>query len=414
MRAIIFSFLLLVGKTYGQTPYYYNSDGTHGAINDSNWNTTTLFFDEEFSSEASTITRWTYGPGWHAHNSDHFDLTGDTCADNYTGCEPYDFRNNHNHTYDTSGGVTSVTLTLRKETPSIDTYYIDSVSGWVKAPRNYTMTDGKLLSRAKFKYGYFESRFKVNLESGSQSTGLGHCFWIQAQGPTTNYSEIDIAENSTYGGYMSSNMHYQRLDQTAAQRYSEAKDINDCNYYTYTNSYLIARSDRAVEQTTYHTYSLEWTPSEVNTYYDNILVRHIEHAVDKLDEMQINLDIEGALGFEGFQTRFCKLITNGITSLPFDFKIDFVKIYHLKSDYQDSSFTRNSYDFTNSVDPYHYSLKKDITLGQTSCSTCTVAIENGQKVSIRANDFIELEDGFMVDDNTGTEFFATTNKKEYE
>ena len=130
--------------------------------------------------------------------------------------------------------------------------------------------------------------------------------------------------------------------------------------------------------------------------------------------MQIILDIEGEKSGFGFQPRFCRLIDTSLTELPFNFEIDFVKVYHLKTDYQDSSFNRITYDFLNPMDPYHYSLKKDITLGQAYCSTCSVAIENGQKIAIRANDFIVLQDGFSVDDTEGTEFFATTNKKEYE
>ena len=41
--------------------------------------------------------------------------------------------------------------------------------------------------------------------------------------------------------------------------------------------------------------------------------------------------------------------------------------------------------------------------------TTTQIINNGQNVSLRAVDYVLLDDGFEVTDEEGTEFFATTN-----
>jgi hypothetical protein len=90
-----------------QTPYYYNTDGTHGAVNDENWNITTLKLDEEFTDEASTKARWNYYPLGHSKgiNADQFYLEGDVCYDNYVNCAPYNFINNHNHTFNNDTNI---------------------------------------------------------------------------------------------------------------------------------------------------------------------------------------------------------------------------------------------------------------------------------------------------------------------
>jgi hypothetical protein len=299
-----------------------------------------------------------------------------------------------------------MTLTARFEVPMINTYCYDA--NWNIVPKSYSMTTGLAVSKTAYKYGFFEARFKVNRPAGNQCKGLGQCFWLYAHYNSTNrisnYSEIDIAENDPMRNLMTSNCWYRK----------DPPPTNNPNYMDYIERHTddcspsgprISHADAYINQTEWHTYSLEWTPTEMNTYYDNKLVRHMEYPANLLDAMNVILDIEGAMFALHEKARFCDLIQQGTTNLPFNFELDFVKIYKLNTEGCNTSFSATNYNFSG----YVYNLKKDITLGQNGLNSASVVVVNGQKVSIRAVDFIELEDGFFVDEINGTEFFATTN-----
>lgn len=408
---IVSSFTIMLSNA--QTPYYYGPDGTHGAINDPNWNTVSLKLNEEFNNETSTKTKWNYF--WlgsiHRQNSDCFYLEGDNCQDNYQSCTPYDFTSNHNHTYITSIG--SMTLTTRFESPVINTYYTSIVNNvYSRAIKSYSVSTGVAISKMAYKYGFFEARFKVNRSPGTQCKGLGHCFWLYADynnghpisgvpARQTDYSEIDIAENDPMRGLMTSNVWYRKNPNSNPNYFDYwERQANDCDR---DNVHI---HDAYVQQDQWHTYSLEWTPTEMNTYYDNFLIRHMEYPADKLDHMNVVLDIEGALLLTNDKARFCKVIQQGVTNLPFNFELDFVRIYSLNMEGCSTSFSQTNYDF--GAGTYTYNVKKNITLGQTSSTTASVKI-SGQNVSLRAVEYISLEDGFEVDGSSNTEFFATTN-----
>ncbi len=346
-------------------------------------------------------------------NSDQFYLEGDQFYDNISAPYTYNFNTNHNHTFQNTP-LTTMKLTSRWENPAINTYYIDGNSNWTRAAKLYTITTGTAISKNVYKYGFFEARFKVNRPPGAQCKGLGQCFWLYADynnyslppgvsARQTEYSEIDIAENDPFRGLMTSNYWFK---QNASSSLQFDRNVDDCNYGN-TGYASTSHADTYINQTEWHTYSLEWTPTEMNTYYDNKLVKHMEYPANLFDPMNIILDIEGALYDNGDKFRFCSKIIPGITNLPFDFELDFIKIYKLNTIGCTTSFVQSNYNFvTNS---YNYGLKKLIHLGQNNLGSASVKISLGQKISLRAVEYIQLEDGFEVDDATGTEFFATTN-----
>lgn len=158
---------------------------------------------------------------------------------------------------------------------------------------------------------------------------------------------------------------------------------------------------------------MEWTPTEINTYYDNLLVSHIEtnfksdgrvFTPDKLDPMRIILDIEASTLADPWRGRFCEVVdANNV--LPFEFTIDYVKLYKLNNSTCNVDINQSNYNFNT----YSYGLKKTIVFGQNNCTTCHAKVESGMNISLRATDYIELNDGFEVDNNSFTEFFATVN-----
>jgi len=411
----ILSYLILffnVVFVFAQTPYFYNSDGTHGALNDKNWDVITLKLNEEFTTESNTKMKWNYW-GFNCDrpsNSQQFYLTDWVGYDNYQNNAPYNFANNHNHTYQTNP-LTTITLTSRKENPPLNTWRFDA--NYNRVPYTYKISTGLIVSKKAYKYGYFEARFKVNRPSGLQSKGLGHAFWLNAdyksgtRGFTRQsyYSEIDIAEMDAKGGKMTSNFWYSKY-YALPEDFERDRNVDDC-YYFNGNITNFSHSDAIVNQTEWHTYSLEWTPTEINTYLDNKLVKHMERPANLLDPMSIILDIEGAKTDQGFQYRFCDYIDRINTNLPFNYEIDFVKVYKMKTEDCNSPFEYSNYNFA--TNGYSYGLKRKIRLGETNLSSASVKVNLGQQISLRAVTEISLEDGFEVDDILGTEFFATVN-----
>lgn len=390
-----------------QTPYFYNNDGTHGALNDKNWDVITLKLNEEFISETNTKVNWRYH--WFEHtrsgNLDKFYLEGNQEQDNYTFQYNYNFNNNHNHTFYTNP-ITSMKLTSRWEIPFINTYYKDATSGWAKAPKTYAMTTSLAITKNAYNYGFYEARFKVNRPPRNESKGIGQCFWLYGDYSTDitkkdystgipvrqfTYSEIDIAENNPRRSLMTSNYWFQANDNVPKET---DRNENDCD-----NPY-ISHADAIVNQNEWHTYSLEWTPTEINTYYDNKLVKHMEYPASLLDPMNIILDIEGAFARFGDKHRSCEDITPNLTNLPFDFEIDFVKVYKMNVEGCNTSFVHSNYSFASSG--YTYGLKSLIILGFNNSPTASVKVDNGQKISLRAVTQILLEDGFEADGSNGT------------
>ena len=152
-------------------------------------------------------------------------------------------------------------------------------------------------------------------------------------------------------------------------------------------------------------YACEWTPTEINTYYDGKLVRHIEWPNPaEFDPMNIYLDIEGSFSANGNHHRCNPCNSN--TQFPFYYDIDYVKVFKLKT----AGCTNDIYISSNyNWSSYTYSLKKTITANLNNNQSYHTVVGGGANVSLRAVDYILLNDGFEVDDNINTEFFATVN-----
>lgn len=407
---------------FAQTPYFYNSDGTHGALNGKNWDVITLKLNEEFTTESNTKLKWRY---WgfrvdRPFNSQQFYLTDWVGYDNFQNNAPYNFANNHNHTYQTNP-LTTVTLTSRKENPPLfKTWHFNNDSQYIRVQDTSYITTGLMVTKNAYKYGFFEARFRIDKPTkniNNLSKGFGQCFWLHAnynneerligvQNRISAYSEIDIAENDPYNGLMTTNRWYRALNSIEpVGKLDGVRQADDCGYFGGLYS-QISHNDAIINQTEWHTYSLEWTPTEMNTYYDNKLVKHMDKYASDFDPMNIILDIEGGIDTTAFQYRFCNGIDTSILT-SFNFEIDFVKVYQMNVVTCNTPFVQTNYNFATSG--YTYGLKSNIKLGLNNSTSASVKVDNGQKISLRAVTEILLEDGFEVDDTIGTEFFATVN-----
>jgi hypothetical protein len=456
-NSLILIFIILSSKILlAQTPYKYDPNASNGigALNDLNWETTTPVFFDDMGNNTNSLNLWLYrSPDGQALKEGIFYATGGNDE------TPYSDWDNFNSSYSYAGLSHSIInnsnlnyhklrLDLMRNANNIPqprlTFYTEYDQNWIfqkYTPYRYNITTANgqevlvpkdnpkqnllhqyygalLTSKSRFKYGYFEARFKVNRAKGNANQGIGQCFWLFPFGTippprSSRYSEIDIAEIDAVTGLSTSNIHYKELGITNFYRDAILLPNEELIYTSGT---------KLITQEHWNTYSCEWTPEEVNIYINGVLMAHYEGAImfdnfgnitdihkpSNLDEMNIVLDIEGTdKDHNGGHIRFGKDLEPSINipNLPFEFDIDYVIVYKLKNTgCEQAIIAQNSYNFSN----YQHGLKKSIRFGLENCSNCS-AIVNQQNISLRAADGISLEDGFEVTANTNTEFFATVN-----
>jgi hypothetical protein len=166
-------------------------------------------------------------------------------------------------------------------------YRTDSKHWSTQLPANVTVHDGCLylnvkketvgtmnytgagvISKAGFKYGYYESRFKIPTGTGWHSS-----FWMMGydgkggSGTANAYQEIDVCENDSKNqlGY-STNLH------------------NWLGTHTYTGAKNVSTPNLSAE---FHTWGCEFTPTVCNYYFEGKLVRTVDASLQKHNDSNI-------------------------------------------------------------------------------------------------------------------------------
>ncbi len=187
----------------------------------------------------------------------------------------------------------------------------------LKDDLDYPWTSARLTTRGKesFLYGKIEFRAKVPAEKGNWAAGwtLGDAYVDELSWPYCG--EIDILESVGYEvnedgrGIAHVTVHTPAYYFKINNQISNTKEIKDI-----TNSF--------------HTYSVEWTPSEIRGYVDGELyyrydknANEMEWPFDKPQNIVLNLAIGG--GWGGAMG-----IDSTMTSQKFT--IDYVRVYELK------------------------------------------------------------------------------------
>jgi beta-glucanase (GH16 family) len=166
-------------------------------------------------------------------------------------------------------------------------YRTDSKHWSTQLPENVSMHDGYLylnvekktvgtmnytgagvISKAGFRYGYYESRFKI-----PTGTGWHTSFWMMGfdgaggSGTKNAYQEIDVCENDSKNqtGY-STNLH------------------NWLGTHTYVGAKNVSTPNLSAE---FHTWGCEFTPSVINFYFEGQLVRTVDASTQKHNDSNI-------------------------------------------------------------------------------------------------------------------------------
>ena len=239
-------------------------------------------------------------------------------------------------------------------------------SGWIQTTKQAD----------NIQFGYIEARIKLPFRrENNKSWGFFPAFWTfigDVDGPLpvpqTNKAEIDIFE--MFGGeYKEPN-----TVNTCIHRWDGSSDDHSYN----SRSHVLQNFDYR----DWHTYALEWNANRMIFYVDGKAIRTLcNHRIIDPVLIILNLAIQG-------QSKYYPPTSPAFKEYMY---VDYVRTYQLKCD--KTTVVNDILNFNN----YTYAVKKSITLSNAT------TIPSGSNITLRANDFIQLNPGFEV--QTGRELY---------
>jgi beta-glucanase (GH16 family) len=288
----------------------------------------------------------------------------------------------------------SVKLYTRKEN------YIGQVWNWPNGvweisylPFQYTTA--MLYSKKKFRYGYFEIRFKIHSPTspppGHKNVGFGPNFWLfnadtdGNHGWINHWSELDIFEINSHhlptseNNLYTNNVHYRSCPDESCH-ISQGADFG------------------SIADDVWHTAGMNWNSNQIEFYLNGVKLRdfpcsELNLPPDSLIAMPIWVDVNAPTS--NFCANFNLDPVNG-SIFPYVYEIDYVKVWQLKK------ACNNVVNICN-LNPMTFDSKiyKEITFGGFGCNS-TVSHQLG--FSAYATDYILLEEGFTIDTTSNALF----------
>jgi beta-glucanase (GH16 family) len=236
----------------------------------------------------------------------------------------------------------------------------------------FNYTSGKISSNNKYKYGYFEVYAKL-----PTGTAFFPAFWLwdaSFEEPCF-YNEIDIMEAEGCDPTWSSSNFGAYFNCIKEERHAIP---HPCNY----------------ANGSYHWFGVEWDSLKITWHVDRKIVRQIPNN-EKGIGIQNPLGIKINLSLFPPEWGTCVPINNAL--FPNSMLVDLCNVYQLKYDCSKNETINSFSDFAN----YYYAVKKSITLSGNTI------LPSGSDISLRATDYIELQNGFTV--NEGAELYLDNN-----
>lgn len=249
-------------------------------------------------------------------------------------------------------------------------------------------TSGGLFSKQYFKYGYFEIKCKIpELTNNDTLSGKGFspCFWLWpywqgAYDDSVKWSEIDIFEIDGENNLHTCNVHYQ--DKNMKRKWMYHRDN---------------KNDFTVNFDKFHTFACEWDTNSVKFFHNDTLITKVEN-----EYIPLLIPMSIIVWTETPAENFGKDIEEGLSLFPYNFEVEYVKVYHLK--YSLGEEINEIKDFDN----YNYTVKKSISLGKHT------KIPENTEIFLRATDSIELKPGFKCPLGTSLYLDSSTPINNYQ
>jgi hypothetical protein len=397
-----------------------------------------LVFSDEFDSTALNTNKWHTGWPWWDKNGANSNIFGKWCDPNWPnsyGKRPPEDVSNGNRYFDTIG---SGYQRIRSKAEN----YNDSVTVFPSCPSTIctnhsrpcdpwtgytscTITDSveafqystaMLRSKYTFTNGYFEMRYSLTNISNNLYNSYGPDFWVWGGSNNCNdsaaYSEIDFFEERGTDWKMQPNIHYRQWDPSwvspnatpAAKCKNQNIQTNDTIFWhalgapVNTHQPYSSNMSGPYNGGTWHTVGCEWTPDYTDFYYDsNDTVRRYSNTVLPIIDNLYNMWIIVDIGIP--PSNYC-IHDSANTTWPFDYDIDYVKVYQINQDANCTTTSGNFSSFT--TNNYTSKLFRDLTVGGSG-----TAIVNSGSYHFAGQDYVLLQDGFEVS-GTATAIISTT------
>lgn len=336
-----------------------------------------LVFSDEFTDSTVDTAHWRPVPPWNQCGTQ----TGTYCMNGpfdiaYRKWDPlgvgeFDYTNT-----EVSNGT--LKLYTRKENYTGTSY---CWPGGVFTVENlpYIYTSAMLYSKKRFKYGYYEIRFRLPaIPPGYTYQGFGPNFWLYGVDPPVNeWSEIDVFEifgyvpGSDVLNEFTTNIHYQAI--------STSSHLFDFN------------SQGSVTENVWHTAGVDWTSDHVHFYLDGQKIKEVTASIpfDSLVPMHIWIDVNapttgGCIDFD----------TTGTiqTYFPYIYEIDYVKVWQMKKDC-------DSILVLHTLNPPVYTSMQYGAVEMGGLGTSHVAF-TADNAAIIGSSYVLLDAGFSIDDQS--------------
>jgi hypothetical protein len=260
-----------------------------------------------------------------------------------------------------------------------------------------------LISNESFKYGYFEIRTHMpHLDQNHNNQGVGPTFWLWNNNEIVTWSEIDIYEIGDWppeykqdgGGYSNIVTHpligHYKHNLTSTVHYQDSSMAEQLmNHHEYGHLYF--------DDTSYKKISVFWEPDFIRFYLNDTILNDTIFLSSNntndtiypsnLIDMYIFVYNACPVSWPKYNGHHFPLLPDlDSTLLPYNYDIDYIRVYQLKlhcdSDYYTSVF--NS-------DTFGYGLYRTITIGNGPS-----VISSGKDVHLMATDAITINSNFTV------------------
>jgi beta-glucanase (GH16 family) len=228
----------------------------------------------------------------------------------------------------------------------------------------FNYTTAMLYSKRKFKYGYFELKFRIPPAPTPPATDSGYTidWWLWAGDGNHHSNEIDMYEIRGRDSMYTNNVHF----------YAPPVDTVDQGSTPYFNGSI---------NSSWHVSALEWAPDKIDFFLDGVKIRSYPVKPDSMIPMPMIIDLDANA------TNFCNGVDTAHTVFPYQIQVDYIKVYQLKMACDEARnicvYTPATYD----------SVYKSLTFAGGGCTT---TIPDSGNLAFRATDFIQLDSGFTA------------------
>ncbi len=236
---------------------------------------------------------------------------------------------------------------------------------------HFQYTNAMLYSKYRFKYGYYEMKFRIPATPSlpTPNPGITSTWWLWIDNGQ-KATEIDMFEIDNMDNSGGGNVHYTKKDQKdeAGQGASLPTPLTE----------------------EWHIYGLEWGTDRIDFYLDGVKFGEYNYKPDSM--LAMNMVVASDMA-----QNFCRRFSSNNT-FPFKYEINYIRVYHQIQDCQ-SDVVICSFDPLNYVN----SVKKSIVFN----SNCTSPFSANTTAYLRASEFIEFNEGFQALSSTDLTFDIT-------